>query len=307
VDGSRLLINGEPIRLLGFNRHEAHPQSGHTQPEALLVSDVQQLREIGCNFVRGSHYPQDVRFLDLCDEAGICVWQEAIGWQHTAEHLTDGAFVRAQLTNVEEMVDTSANRPSVILWGLLNESASHDPACRPAYERLLGRLRELDPTRPVTFASNHPYDDACLDLADVVSINRYPGWYFGGMEEVPEELDSISDHLDSVGQGDKPLIISEIGAGAIPGWHDRHKARWTERYQAELLDAVVRHPFLYRDRACGLAIWLYNDFRTTEEVRSALGRPRGFNDKGIVDEYRRPKLAYEKVRRQFLALADEGN
>jgi beta-glucuronidase len=153
VDGSRLLINGEPIRLLGFNRHEAHPQFGHTQPEALLVSDVQQLRDIGCNFVRGSHYPQDVRFLDLCDEAGICVWQEAIGWQHTAEHLTDGAFVRAQLTNVEEMVDASANRPSVILWGLLNESASHDPACRPAYERLLGRLRELDPRRvPATKA-----------------------------------------------------------------------------------------------------------------------------------------------------------
>jgi len=306
VDGRRLLVNGEPVRLLGFNRHEAHPQFGHVQPEALLVSDVQQLRDTGCNFVRGSHYPQDVRFLDLCDEAGICVWQEAIGWQHTAEHLTDEAFVRAQLTNVEEMVAASANRPSVILWGILNESESQDPACRPAYERLLGRLRELDPTRPVTYASNHPYDDSCLDLADVVSINRYPGWYFGGLDEIPKELDRISEHLDSFGQGDKPLIISEIGAGAIPGWRDPHGARWTERYQAELLDAVVSHLFVDRDRACGLAVWLYNDFRTTEEVGRALGRPRGFNDKGIVDEYRRPKLAYETVRRRFLTLADEG-
>lgn len=307
VEGRRLLVNGEPVRLLGFNRHEAHPQFGHFQPDALLVSDVQQLRDAGCNFVRGSHYPQDVRFLELCDEAGICVWQEAIGWQHTAEHLTDEAFVRAQLTNIEEMVDASANRPSVILWGILNESESHDPASRPAYERLLGRLRKLDPTRPVTYASNHPYDDACLDLADVVSINRYPGWYFGGLEDIPDELDRISEHLDSVGQGDKPLIISEIGAGAIPGWRDPHGTRWTERYQAELLDTVIRQLFVDRDRACGLAIWLYNDFRTTEEVGKALGRPRGFNDKGVVDEYRRPKLAYETVSRRFLALTGDGD
>ena len=185
TDGRRLLVNGEPVRLIGFNRHEAHPQFGQAQPEALLISDVQQLRDMGCNFVRGSHYPQDIRFLDLCDEAGICVWQEAIGWQHTAEHLTDENFVGAQLTNIEEMVAASANRPSVLLWGILNESESHVPACRPTYERLLGRLRELDPTRPVTYASNHPYDDVCFDLADVVSINRYPGWYFGGVEEVP--------------------------------------------------------------------------------------------------------------------------
>ena len=307
TDGRRLLVNGEPVRLVGFNRHESHPQFGHAQPEALLISDVQQLQDMGCNFVRGSHYPQDIRFLDLCDEAGICVWQEAIGWQHTAEHLTDEAFVRAQLTNIEEMVAASANRPSVILWGILNESESHVPASRPAYERLLGRLRELDPTRPVTYASNHPYDDLCLDLADVVSINRYPGWYFGRLEEVPKELDKITEHLDSVGQGDKPLIISEIGAGAIPGWRDQHGARWTERYQAELLDAVVRHLFVDRDRACGLAVWLYNDFRTTEEVRRLLGRPRGFNDKGVVDEYRRPKLAYGTIRRRFLALAEEGD
>jgi beta-glucuronidase len=307
VEGQRLLVNGKPARLLGFNRHEAHPQFGHFQPDALLVSDVQQLRNAGCNFVRGSHYPQDIRFLDLCDEAGILVWQEAIGWQHTAEHLTDEAFIRAQLTNLQEMVAASANRPSVILWGILNESESHEPASRPAYERLLGRLRELDPTRPVTYASNHPYDDSCLDLADVVSINSYPGWYFGGLEDIPDELDRISEHLDSVDQGDKPLIISEIGAGAIPGWRDPHGARWTERYQAELLETVIRHLFVDRDRACGLAIWLYNDFRTTEEVGRVLGRPRGFNDKGVVDEYRRPKLAYETIRRRFLALSDKGN
>lgn len=79
MEGQQLLINNQPVHLLGFCRHESHPQFGHTQPEALLVSDVQQLRAMGCNFVRGSHYPQDLRFLDLCDEAGICVWPEGDG------------------------------------------------------------------------------------------------------------------------------------------------------------------------------------------------------------------------------------
>ncbi len=302
VDGRQILINGESVRLLGVCRHEAHPQFGHGLPESLLVADVQQLRDMGCNFLRGSHYPQDPRFLDLCDEAGICVWNEAIGWQHGANHLTDPHFIEAQLAHVNEMVAMSFNRPSVILWGILNESHSHDSKCRPAYEALLGRLRDLDPSRPVTYACNHPFDDVCLDLVDVVSVNCYPGWYVGEIVDIPAELDRIVARLDAAEQGDKPLIISEIGAGAVPGWRDWNADRWTEQYQAQLLDAVIRHLFVDRDRACGLSIWQFCDCRTSELGWKALSRPRGFNNKGILDEYRRPKLACEVVKRHFLAL-----
>ena len=305
VDGPQILINGRPVRLLGFCRHEAHPQFGHALPDGLLVADVQQLRDLGCNFLRGSHYPQDVRTLDLCDEAGICVWNEVLGWQHTAEHLTDAHFLAAQLQCAEEMVAMSANRPSVILWGILNESHSHDPACRPAYQALLGRLRELDPTRPVTYASNHVFDDVCLDLADVVSVNCYPGWYRGEIDDIPAELDRIAAHLDATGHGDRPLIISEIGAGAVPGWRDWNGARWSEQYQARLLDVAIRHLFQERRRAMGLSLWQFCDCRSSELVTRILGRPRGFNNKGVVDEYRRPKLAYEVVRRHFRSLMGE--
>ncbi|HEY64381.1 MAG TPA: hypothetical protein G4O02_07390 [Caldilineae bacterium] len=302
VDGRQILINDQPVRLLGFNRHDAHPQFGHGLPDALLLADVQLLLDMGCNFVRGSHYPQDVRFLDLCDEAGLCVWNEALGWQHTAEHLTDPRFIEAQLAMIDEMVAMSFNRPSVIMWGILNESHSHDPACRQGYATLLGRLRELDPTRPVTYACNHPFDDVCLDLVDIVSINTYPGWYHDGIEDIPQRLDEIFAHLDAHGQADKPIIVSEIGAGAVPGWRDQNAARWTEQYQARLLDAVIRHLFVDRDRVCGLSIWQFCDCRTSEQVGRILRRPRGFNNKGVVDEYRRPKLAYEVVKRHFQAL-----
>jgi beta-glucuronidase len=302
TDGQHILINSQPVQLRGINRHEAHPEFGHALPDELLVADVQQLRELGCNFVRSSHYPADPRFLDLCDEMGICVWNEATGWQQDSKHLTDEHYLQAAQANIEAMVAMSINRPSVILWGILNESNSTDSACRPAYERLLGRIRELDSSRPVTYASNHPFNDLCLDLVDVVAINVYPGWYIGEIEEIPDFLDRVVEHLDSSGQAQKPLLISEIGAGAVPGWRDWNEARWSEQYQARLLETVIRHMFIDRERYCGLAIWQFCDVRTSQQVMKALGRPRGFNNKGLMDEYRRPKLAYAVVKAMYTDL-----
>ncbi len=304
VEGQDILINGTPTRLLGVCRHEAHPQFGSALPEALIVADVQQLRDLGCNFVRGSHYPQDERFLDLCDEAGICVWNESIGWQHTAEHLTDPHFMDAQKAHIEEMVAMSENHAAVIMWGILNESHSNDPECRPAYESLLGTLRTLDASRPVTYACNHPYNDVCLDLVDIVAINCYPGWYVGDIENIPTYLDHIVEHLDAHGQANKPLIISEIGAGAIYGWRDMNETRWSEPYQVKLLDTVIRHLFQDRERYAGLSIWQFCDCRCSEQTRRILGRPRGFNNKGLVDEYRRPKLVYDVVRRAYSVIRE---
>ncbi|GAB3225147.1 glycoside hydrolase family 2 protein [Glycomyces halotolerans] len=299
VEGARVTVNGEPLTLLGVNRHEAHPQFGHAQPPELVVADVQRLRDLGCNFVRGSHYPMDPLFLDLCDEFGICVWSESIGWQYPVERLTDRTFVLAQLAHIDEMVAAAVNHPSIIMWGVLNESPSHEPAARGAYERLLGELREIDASRPVTYASNHIYDDRCLDLVDVVAVNCYPGWYEGGIAAIPAELDRIASHVDREGHAGKPLIISEIGAGAVPGWRDQHHGMWSEEYQAELLETVIGHLLDGQDRISGLGIWVFGDFRSTADKEMLLKRPRGFNNKGIVDEYRRPKQAYRDVKRLF--------
>ena len=302
IGGQDILINGQPVRLLGVNRHEMHGYFGAAMPDAILVADVQQLRDMGCNFVRGSHYPQDLRFLDLCDETGICVWSESIGWQCTSEQLTDEHFIQAEMTQLDEMVAATANSPSLIMWGVLNEGRSDDPECRPAYEKFLTHLRQLDPTRPVTYATDRTFKDVCYDLADIISINCYPGWYEGrgNLDAVPTELDRITEHLDSVGQGDKPLIISEIGAGAIYGWRDMNEDRWTEQYQAKLLESAIRHMFIDRSRVCGLAIWQFCDCRgSCQPLGALITSPRGFNNKGLVDEYRRPKLAYDAVKQLF--------
>jgi len=299
VDGRKILVNGEPVRLLGFNRHEIHPHFGHGLPDAVNVIDVQQLLDMNCNFVRGSHYPQDVRFLDLCDEAGLCVWCEPTAWQPTAEHLTDEKFLEAQLNVASEMVASAVNHPSVVMWGALNEGHSDDEKAKAGYAKVLNLLKGADPTRPVTYATCRPFKDVCYDLADIISVNCYPGWYGASIDEIPAAIDKIVAHVDASGQGDKPLIISEIGAGAIYGWRDWNETRWSEQYQVKLLETVIRHLFVDRDRFAGLSIWLYGDFRTSQQTGRALGRPRAFNNKGVVDEYRRPKMGYEVVKRMF--------
>ncbi len=299
ISGRQILINDHPVHFLGFNRHENHPEFGHALPDQLIVADVQQLRDMGCNFVRGSHYPQDERFLELCDEAGICVWDEGTGWQQTAQHLTNDRYIAAQLANLEEMVAMAQLHPSVIFYGILNESDSHDPASRRTYARLLGSLRELDPTRLVTFATDHVFEDLCLDMVDVISVNCYPGWYHDEIPDIPGYLDQVVQHLDGIGHGNKALIISEIGAAAVPGWRDWNEERWSEQYQARLLETVIRHLFIDRDRFGGLSIWQFCDIRTGGGLPRMLTRARGFNNKGVMDEYRRPKMAYEVVKKLF--------
>ncbi|MBN1460405.1 MAG: hypothetical protein JXA57_12780, partial [Armatimonadetes bacterium] len=119
TEGRELLINDEPVQIRGFGRHEFHPQFGHGLPEPVLLGDVQILKDMGANFVRGAHYPQDMRWLDLCDEMGLMVWSEGIAWQHKEDHLTDQHFMAAQIAHLDEMVAWTINRPSVVMWGTL--------------------------------------------------------------------------------------------------------------------------------------------------------------------------------------------
>lgn len=302
VDGA-VAINGKPVKLLGYCRHEAHPQFGPALPLDQLVQDLQLLRDLGCNFVRGSHYPQDPRFLDLCDEFGMVVFEESMGWGQQVEHFVDPAFQKLQVAQTATMVRKSFNHPCVAIWGFLNEGASHKPESRPLYERLAGALRALDPSRLVTFASMHPFDDVNLDLVDVVSINCYPGWYAKDKElvapstEIVPQLNAIRASLAERGLGDKPFLVSEIGAGAIYGWRDPLHAHWSEEYQEEYL-RVVCEEVKANPAIAGVALWQFCDCRTYASAR-ALMRPRAFNNKGTLDEYRRPKLAYRAVQRIF--------
>ncbi len=303
--GGKILLNGKPVKLHGFNRHESHPELGPALPLALILEDVQLLQDIGANFVRGSHYPQDQRFLDLCDERGILVWEETIGWGDTLDIQQDEHFVALQKAQQKLMLKASFNHPAVIMWGFLNEAESWSEGSRPLFKAMADYLRQADPSRLVTYATKAGIGDINMDLADVTSFNCYAGWYQGSAdEERPRPLEDFEPCLklfekfcDDSGWQDKPFLISENGAGGIPGWHDRFRCHWSEEFQADYLENSC-NIMLNDPRVAGFSLWVFGDFRSYSTQR-AFKRPRAFNNKGVVDEYRRPKLAYDVVKKIF--------
>ncbi len=299
----KILLNGKAVYLAGVNRHESHPETGAEIPRGIMMEDLQILRSMNCNFIRGCHYPQSQDFLDLCDELGFLVMEESLGWGNEIKSLTDEKFCNRQEEQTSLMVRNSYNHPCVILWGFLNETHSHLAESRALVERLAKAVKEIDRSRPLTFATMCiGYGEQCLDLVDVISCNTYPGWYeIGFNEENP--IAKIAPRLDTVIAEtepfkDKPLVISEIGAAALYGCHDpRFRNQWTEEFQADYIAEVMRC-LEERPRIQGLALWHFADARTYTGGPT-LNRARGFNNKGLLDEYRREKFAASVVRENF--------
>jgi beta-glucuronidase len=238
-----------------------------------------------------------MRFLDLCDEMGFYVWEESHARSVDFKH---PKFREQIADSTAEMIDWHFNHPSIVLWGCLNECNSTRPDGRKVHERVIKQIKRLDPSRPVTFASNKDEDDICFDLVDVVSWNVYTGWYFRDAKAANEHVDQrllkwLRGSSKSGGKT-KPVIFSEFGAGAIYGYRNPHHAKWTEEFQAEclgdLLAAYLNHPDI-----AGTAIWQFCDCRVVNDIFS--NRPRTMNNKGTVDEYRRRKLAYERVKAEM--------
>jgi beta-glucuronidase len=308
-DGA-LWLNGERLILRGYNRHEWHPSGGPATSPLQMFTDIRLLKDLGCNFVRGSHYPQDQRFLDLCDECGLLVWEENLGWGQRERTFASEKWHADHAESLLNMARASANHPSIIMWGFLNEAGSNASYVRRAFEEATQILRRFDPSRLVSYATMFAQSDLHYDLIDVISLNIYPGWY--GCEGVEQPLDLIEPymrecfaHLDRAGFADKPVLISEIGADGLYGWRDAHDDFFTEAHQARYLrracEAALGNP-----RCSGIALWHFSDMRTYGGGRS-LGRPRTHNNKGTLDEYRRPKEAYRAVRECFQRSRDEAS
>ncbi len=300
-----ILLNGEPIYLKGFNRHESHPQFGPASPEQLMIEDLQNLKDLNCNFVRGAHYPQDPRFLDLCDRMGMLVWEESLGWGNDAAQMADPEFRQLQEEQTRIMVRHSINHPSVIIWGFLNEFASGTQEGYDICKQLVDTIKAEDNSRLVTFACSHVRNDICHDLVDIIAYNIYPGWIMAAdcMDEPPEtilpEQKLVVDYFRARVPADKPIMVSEMGCCAVYGQHDRAAAQWTEEFQAEYLEKVIQTVF-GTDELCGLTIWQFNDAKSfLRKGANIRCKPFSYNLAGVFDMYRRPKLAAGVVKKLF--------
>ena len=295
LQGKHILMNGKKLRIRGLCRHEDHPQFGCALPYGAITADLEIIKHLGANSVRTSHYPNDEVFLDLCDEQGILVWEENHARGLSLEDMKNPNFEPQAEQVIREMIPAHYNHPSIYIWGILNECASDSEYGKECYEKQFKLIKELDTSRPHSFASCKFKTDICFGLPDVVSYNIYPLWYHD--TPVDEYLDDLYQWIQNETEGaGKPFLITEIGAGGLYGYRNPYSSKWTEEYQAEALKKQLKAVLDYKD-CCGVYIWQFCDIRISEEWFG--GRPRTMNNKGIVDEYRRRKLAYSVVKRIF--------
>jgi len=298
LKGYRLLLNGKPVFLKGFNRHEDYGTLGSALPLQVMVQDMDMMQEMGSNAVRTCHYPNDERFLDLCDERGMMVWEENHARGFGLERMQNPNFEKQCEDCIAEMIAQHYNHPAIVIWGILNECASETPEGREMYQKQYEQIKALDTSRPTTSATCRHFTDICLDLPDIVSFNMYSGWYQD--VSVKERHEKEMDWIASAGGEGKPVIVSEFGAAAIYGYRDRGRCKWSEERQADLIRENLE---VYREdpRLTGVFIWQFADCKVTEEEWFAT-RARCHNNKGVVDEYRRPKEAYDVVKELFPTL-----
>ncbi|HLU10317.1 MAG TPA: beta-glucuronidase [Oceanobacillus sp.] len=291
IEGDQLLLNGQPIYLRGFGRHEDFPITGRGLLPAVIVKDYALMKWIGANSFRTTHYPYSEEMMMLADRLGFLVIDEtpAVGLFFAEEGLDRRLALCRQYT--QELIARDKNHPSVIMWSLANEPHSRRPAAKPFFRELYDLARELDPTRPITIVSYTGVDEESFEFVDIMCLNRYFGWYTQ-QGQLDVALPRLSEELDALYQKyRKPLIMTEFGTDTIPGFHAQPPEMFSEEYQAEFLTRYIEL-FQTKPYMVGEHIWNFCDFKTGQAVH----RMAGMNHKGVFTRDRRPKLAAHQVR-----------
>ncbi len=297
VKDGRIYLNGKAIFLKGFGRHEDFIIFGKYLPGPVLVRDFYLMKKMGANSFRTSHYPYSNEHLDLADEFGFLVILEPplcysgieriIAKREDLSKLFSGGDYLAKAKEViSEMIREHRNRPSVIMYSILNEPPSDIPEVAEFIRKLAAYFKEIDPSRPITFASHKSVRDLALSYVDVISLNFYRGWY-SEWGNIDEGVNSMITDLEEIHRKnpEKPIIMTEFGADAIIGLHSDPPNMWSEDYQAEFIrkyvEALSKKNFIN-----GLHVWVFADFRTPQNPGRTI-----LNRKGVFTRDRQPKMS----------------
>ncbi|OEU95996.1 glycoside hydrolase family 2 TIM barrel-domain containing protein [Streptomyces oceani] len=150
-------VNGKPLLLRGANRHEMHPDTGQVVSEESMLEEIKLMKRHNINAVRTSHYPDDPRWLELCDEYGLYVCDEANLETHGVRDTLPGGlpeWADACLDRMRSMVERDKNHPSVIIWSLGNEAGQGG-----TFRQMADWARQRDPSRPVHYEQMNEVTD----------------------------------------------------------------------------------------------------------------------------------------------------
>jgi beta-galactosidase len=291
-------LNGEPLNLMGASRHQDYEGIANAVPADLARRDVALLKEMGGNFLRVAHYPQDQVVLDACDELGILASVEI----PVVNAITETpAFSANCLAMQREMIRQYRHHPAIVVWAYMNEILLRPPFAgdslrRETYFRNIAKLaqqledltRKEDPSR-YTMIPNHGnfalYNHVGLTrIPMIVGWNLYQGWYSGKMEGFAGFLDKHHRELP-----DKPLMVTEYGADVDFRIHSNQPIRFDKsveyglNYHSAYLQAIRDRPFV----AAGIA-WNLADFNSEERGET----DPHINNKGLLTIGRKPKDTY---------------
>ena len=307
-------LNGKWRKLIGTARHQDYFQKGNALRDELHVQDVLMLKEMGGNFLRVSHYPQDPVIMEMCDKLGIVTSVEipvVNAVTETEEFLTNSVEM------AKEMVRQDFNRPSVMIWGYMNEIFLRRPYTEgkqledyyhfteKVARTLEATIRKEDPSRYTMMAyHNAPRFYEAAHLTEIPMIqgwNLYQGWY----EPDINEFQRLLDRAHKMYKG-KVLIVTEYGPGVDPRVHSYQPERFDFSqeygliYHKHYLDEMMKRPFV-----AGSSLWNLNDFYSESRVDAV---PH-VNNKGILGLDREVKDTYlfyktALIRRPILAIGN---
>ena len=302
--GKKVLLNGKPIFMRGIAMHEEIPQQ---MRRAYSKKDAAQLldwaKELGCNMVRLAHYPHDESMTRMADSLGFLVWSEIpVYW--TIDFGNHEVYEKAK-QQLTEMITRDKNRASIIIWSVGNETPV-SPVRTEFMRNLILAAKALDSTRMVSAAlevnynSNkkmHVVNDPLGQYVDLVAFNEYLGWY-GGLPGACRNANWSTLY-------DKPLFISETGAGAKYGFHADSLTRFSEEYQAwyyrEQINMFKRMP----ENWVGLSPWVLADFRSPKRNNPVY--QEGWNRKGLFDNNGNKKEAFYILQSFYKELKKKEN
>ena len=319
VKGTSILLNGEPVYLRGFGKHEDSDIVGRGFNIGVMKRDFELMKWIGANSFRTSHYPYSEEIYQMADREGFLIidevpavglfeslmnFMEASTGKNTAffEKETTPILLQAHLRAVEEMITRDKNHPSVIAWSLLNEPETTSDAAVPYFKEVFDRARELDPQkRPRTFAlvmNSTPDKCKCYNFSDIIALNRYFGWYVSGGYDISTAEVLFRKEMDAwkALNLNKPFIFTEYGADTLGSEHKLPSVMWSQEYQAEYLK-MNNEVFDSYDFIKGEQIWNFADFQTTEGIMRVNG-----NKKGVFTRQRQPKDIAYKLKERWESL-----
>lgn len=309
IEGSRMLVNGKPVKLRGACRHDIHPDLGRTTTAELDSLDAVMFKRSNMNFVRTSHYPPSDKFLEYCDRFGIYVECEAaVCFANTYRNKNygrgatqnDPGYRDNYLLQYQEMVKSFYSHPSVLFWSLGNES-TYGENIRQCWIW----SKETDKTRPVIF-SYPGWENENKEGYDILSMH-YPA-YTGDLEQFGFTTRGFQGH-------GIPALFDEWAHPACYTYWTLQEDPNIREFWGKSLDMMWEGVFK-APGALGGATWGYIDeifmlpkpkmgepywkeFARTAKPENYLGDCVGYGEWGIVDIWRRPKPEFWASKKAY--------